>query len=139
MPESETIQNPVYDLTFLSEREDLASLKKVFSKNGITITGERELVKVRLAYPIKKQAYAFMGIIVFNADPAVITDLDKDIRLDGGLLRHFVGRVKPTRASDRPARKFSLRPTGPYAVKKPVVDATLTNEALEKKIEEILK
>ncbi len=140
-----------YELTFWLKDENASPVKKVLGKHGVEVIAERDLAKFRLSYPIKKESNAFMGSIVFALDPALVSALTGDLNLALGVLRFIV-----TLAEERSASAVAISPDmgGGVAAgaarerggffrrlrteSKPAPDV-LTNEALEKKIEEISK
>lgn len=125
-----------YELAFLIASEDHAPLSAVLAAQGIAPLEMKPLEKVRLAYPISKQSYAFMGSVRFTASGDLGT-LSNEIKLHGGTLRFFLKKFSPDEAnlSSRPPRRAM------GGTRETVAAATeaLTNEALEKKISEILQ
>jgi ribosomal protein S6 len=93
-----------------------------------------------LAYPIQKENYAFFGFTHFEGDPAAIGDLKNDLKLNPQVLRYLIITppfVKKSAWKKSGPSKSQLEETRP--VPPPAEEPILTNEALEKKIEEILK
>jgi ribosomal protein S6 len=129
----------VYELTLTCETEDVSRAKAVLAKRGASIVAERPLEKIRFAYPVKKQGYAFLGSIRFTGVPD-IDGLSKELAQDGGIIRSLI-HVVDTKLEEelRQIRALRAAAGGPRSFRKETTDpAVLTNEALEKKIEEIL-
>ena len=128
----------VYELTLTSETENTSRAKAVLAKRGATIVAERPLEKIRFAYPVKKQGYAFLGAIRFSG-VSDIAGLSKELAQDGGLLRFLVNVVDTKLEAELQQLRASRAAAGSRSFRKEAADTTvLTNEALEKKIEEIL-
>lgn len=130
-----------YELTFYVAAEDAAPVRALVVKHGGAVLSERQLQKVHFGYPIAKQQFAFLGVISFSADPSVIAALQNDLTLSGTAIRFQIGR-KVERKERKPMPAEDAKPSAdgtraPSRIKP--FDATLSNEALEKKIEEILK
>ena len=130
-----------YELTFHTPLEDTASIRAIIAKHG-RVVSERAPVKVKLGYPIKRQSFAFLGVTAFEAEPEAIAALSEELNLADSVLRFQISRVaaKAAAPQERPAVADGNQPSAPRppARIKPF-DSTLSNEALEKKIEEILK
>lgn len=138
------IKKENYEIAFWVREENDESIKKLLAKHGAQITREKPIQKMRLAFPIKKENYAFLGTIIFSVPTGAIAGVKTDLNLEAEILRYFLRRAKKVTAEEKPAlgseaaaskeRKpfFRLRSD----VKK---EEVLTNEALEKKIEEILQ
>ena len=108
--------------------------------------------KVHLAYPIGKQTYAFMGSFRFTVDGNLPTGrqalagLRTDLKLVAAPLRFLIHRAVPTgrqaesvseRLSERSGERVAME-RGPRPFGSPT-NEPLTNEALERKISEILQ
>ena len=131
-------EQTLYELTFLQAEEGIDPVQGVLKERGIIVRDERPLEKVRLAYPMGGHSYAFMGSLRFTA-PGGLAGLSTDLSLRGGVIRSLVHRVAPSaeRAEDRTASRSGA--AGDRLSRAPAADAPLTNEALERKISEILQ
>jgi len=78
-----------YELGFLLLEEDSPIVKNLLEKRNFSITEEGEIVKVNLAYPIKKIQSAFFNFIQFLANPAEIIEFQKDLKGEQTILRFF--------------------------------------------------
>lgn len=133
-------QKNTYEITFHVLSEEAADdVRGALRKHGAAISLEKPMQKARLAYPIKKQTYSFLGIIAFEADPETIVPLERDLLLLKSLVRFLVSKVFSRKEKPKKAKKADA-PQPPDAPKrfKPFGES-LSNEALEKKIEEILQ
>lgn len=133
-------ETTTYELTFHLMGEDTAPVRAMVEKHGGKVVSERQPQKVRLGYSIGKQQYSFMGTILFTAGGEVIAPLSNDLKLSGVALRFQIGRRVERKEPKRAPKAEQTPSEGAHAPSriKPF-DGTLSNEALEKKIEEILK
>jgi ribosomal protein S6 len=142
MEEQEHEKNiSLYDLTFVSVHGDAGKAKAILGKHGATVVAERSLDKIRLAYPIEKQSYAFLTVLRFSG-AANVDALVRELAHEGDMLRSMVTEVDIKREAAESAR--SGRPTigarpglRPVPGRREEPGEALTNEALEKKIEEL--
>ncbi|MEK7505985.1 MAG: 30S ribosomal protein S6 [Patescibacteria group bacterium] len=129
-----------YEVAFLTKDENVVAVKKLVSKHGGEVAKEKAIEKIHIAYPIKKENYGFFSHLVFSMEPSATAGLRTDLDLEGSLLRYFFRRAKKPRPENevreegRPRSFLSFRSSAGKPAEK-----TLTNEALEKKIEEILQ
>lgn len=133
-----------YEISFLAKDE--ADAKKgldFLRRHGAEITFEGPVEMIRLAYPIRHETSAYFGYAHVTLPKSDVPALTHDLRAQGFFLRVLI--VTPPFAKMRP--RVSLRPRAHEAVGAPPVSLErpsasslpLSNEALEKKIEEILK
>ena len=131
-----------YEITLLFAEEDSSSIKKVFAKNGIVVTDEKPLQKIQLTYPIKKYSQGFLGLFKFQALPAVLPVLFDNLKLEKNILRYLVHSAiikGEEKKFDIRAGLDKKRTRRPVKEAQKSYDSVLTNEALQEKIEEILK
>ena len=130
-----------YELSFLLENEGaLGVIDQKMSSLGFQTAEEGEFKKITLAYPISKKTEAFFGFRRFLADPGEIKNFSDDLRVKKEILRFFVIANPPQKISEekrfrQPERQRSVK-TKEETIQKP---RTITNEELEKRLEEILK
>lgn len=129
-----------YELSFVTQSEDAASVKALLAKHNAKILNERPISKIQLAYKIEKQGYGFMGTTEFLADAESVVALRKDLQLEKDVLRGIVIKLKEAKAGEAGTEEKTAGkgPTGPQKLRS-MFGAVLSNEALEKKIEEILQ
>lgn len=129
-----------YELSFVTQSEDAASVKALLAKNNAQIVNDRPISKIQLAYKIAKQGYGFMGTSEFLADAESAVALRKDIQLEKDILRGIVIKLKEPKVSETGTeeRMVGKGPTAPQRLRN-MFGGALSNEALEKKIEEILQ
>jgi ribosomal protein S6 len=127
-----------YELSFLLKEEDSAPVKMVLGKYNPTELFEGPLVKVNLAYPIKKQNQAFFGYFSFGLEPEKVIELDYELKLESLLLRHLLIKL-PSFIMKEERRQTTPAPEWPIIKRRePKAEAPmLTNEDLEKLKEEI--
>jgi len=130
-----------YEIAFLSKDEQGAQevLKAVKKLEGELIF-EGPFEKTALTYKIKKQTTAFFGYVHATLKPESIKDLDHNLRINPDILRFLIVTPPFVKTKARPLYKPSPKtepePKEPRPKAAPI---PLSNEALEKKIEEILK
>lgn len=136
-----------YEIGFLGmaegARDEIIKLLESY-KTEIVDNGKMSMIK--LSYPIKKEKSAFFGYLHFTAYPNIIKKFEDSLKLNHQILR-FIIIASPI--SGRPsiesrAPRFRMSSSEIPAIKKvefkkPKVQTVLSNEALEKKLEEILK
>ncbi|MBI3638266.1 30S ribosomal protein S6 [Candidatus Wolfebacteria bacterium] len=152
-----------YEISFLATKEsDRGEVVDTLSKYSASIIDENQPSRTKLAYQIKKEAFGFLGGIFFSVDPLRIEEIKSDLRMKSSILRFLIVSslgLKSPRSTERTRtfiRKAEKRKeqiilsteagqvdvvVSQDAVKKPQPKFTdeLTNEALEKKLEELLK
>ncbi len=125
-----------YELAFLLEEPGReAEIDRAVASAGGTVEVRSPVRQIRLAYPIKKQGSAYFGFVQFRAPRAGAAAIGKALALSPGVLRHIV-----VAAAERPpAREPRFAPRAPEPKPAPAPSEILSNEALEAKLEEILK
>lgn len=149
---SEEIRN--YEIGFLLKSEE--NRKVIFGaieRAGFGLLNEGQISNIKLAYPIKKQNFAQFGYAYFSAEPGKIEEFKKDLSMVPGILRLtiFANPVIKTKEDEARAERSyfenekpaEARETQPVKERRPVAKQpraeTLSNEDLEKRLEEILK
>lgn len=133
----------MYEITFILRQEDSSEVKKILEKSKADIINEEELKKIHLSYPIKKQNYGFLGIIRFRVDPESVESIFSDMKLSENIIRYMVNKIKAS-GEGKIVEQRSI-PTKPIGIRKELlgigarksIEPILTNEDIEKKIEEI--
>ena len=124
-----------YEISFLLAQENGAEdVLKLLKREGAEIIFEGQLKKITLAYKIKKQSEAYFGYLHFRISKDKVKSLENDLLTTSTILRFIIitppfGRPKP-----EPKAKPRTAPAPPAQVGVPI-----SNEALERKIEEILQ
>ena len=138
-----------YELSLMFKTEEAAESVLLLIKNqGGVVLEKGPIQKTKLAYQIKKENTAFFFSVIFSLLPEKIPALDRELKLLRDVLRFLVITppiVKEER-SERPPRSASPRPESSQKPEEPRERAmteerepeVLTNELLEKKLEEIL-
>ncbi len=143
-----------YELGVLVATEDnLAPVIALVREHNGEIAGEPRVKKLALAYEIKKHKEAIFAHFNFHAIPADAKNLEGALNTKAEVIRFLmIASPAPMMVGERsvgmpmmggPAQRRTriMRPaaTGPVAEIKPSAPTMLSNEALEKKIEEILQ
>jgi ribosomal protein S6 len=139
-----------YELSLMLRTEEAAEAVLVSIKNqGGDVLEKNPIQKVKLSYPIKKETNAFFLSLVLSLLPEKVLALDQELKLSEYVLR-FLIITPPIAKEDRSERserfmkpKPEMSPQKTEEIKTPIAPVAsepevLTNELLEKKLEEIL-
>ncbi|MEK7187661.1 MAG: 30S ribosomal protein S6 [Patescibacteria group bacterium] len=144
MDQDENIQH--YEIAFLLKEEaDLAALKEVLRAHGANTTFEGPMKKIALAYEIEKQTVALFSSIQFKAPTDQIESINHTLTLRKTVIRFLIVKCTPGKTpqvspvSVLPVVEESISPATPTGETYSGHSLPLSNEDLEKKIEEILK
>lgn len=81
-PLEETEVDPI--VTFVSD---------LLTKNGCNIEKVDRWGKRHLAYPVKKQADGYYVLINFEAEPAIIKEIDRVMKIRDEILKHLIVKI----------------------------------------------
>lgn len=150
--ESELKDKKGYELSLLLREEgSVKGVLKLLSQHGMEIKEEGQLRKIQFAYPVEHVEQGYFGFLKILSLPSEVKALEKDLRTENGVLRSMIVTLptgKKAMAEASPRQPFSRRPDrpagpAPRRSSAPSTEApvhkTLSNEAIEKKIEEILQ
>ena len=130
-----------YELSFLGREEaDAGEIKKTLEGMGAEIALASPVEKITLAYPIKKFTSAFFGYFHVSASPETMRQVGEVVRVKPGILRTLV--ITPPAAKHHERREEwdrSKRPPVKPKSFEPAPSGSISNEALQEKIEEILQ
>ena len=134
-----------YELSFLLKTaEDAAKVSLVATRHGAEMVFQSPVNQIRLAYPIKKEVSAYFGFIQFVALPAESVKMNEELGREPAVIRFLLVEASPEapREVEKPAvaPAATVAPTLP--AQKPAATprtGITTNEALEKRLEEILQ
>ncbi len=133
-------ESKLYEVGFLIKAEEAAqSVLGLLKQHGAEIASEGALKKLTLAYPIKKTVAGFFGYIQFRLSPDSINALQHDMRMNPSVLRCIFVMATVLRPDDSRSGAPRMRRPRPAMSEQPKKPETLSNEAIEKKIEEILQ
>lgn len=122
-----------YEISFLLvAAENESEIFDVLNKQQAEITQKSQISSLKLAYPIKKQNSAFFGFYQFRATPEDIEKINAALKLKPAVLRFLV--IKNPATAQLVSKKTTVPPKSEIQESK-----ILSNELLEKKLEEILK
>jgi len=122
-----------YEISFLLvSPENEKTVADVLAKNGAEVFHQKSIGEISLAYPIKKHASAVFGFYYFRAGMEAVEKINADLRLAQGVLRFLIVTPPIKQAIPQVSPRQS-------ANRKPAEVPVLSNEALEEKLEEILK
>jgi ribosomal protein S6 len=127
-----------YEISFLLAAENESEIFDILNKYRAEIIHRSPISSIKLAYPIKKQNSAFFGFCQFNAVPEEVEKISAALKLKASILRFLmiknpvVQNLSSQTVFKKPIELSKLEIEGPSS-------KTLSNELLEKKLEEILK
>lgn len=125
-----------YEIAFLTRaEEDAAEVTKLLATHGAQIKGEGSIKKIALAYKIKGEVQAYFCVFRFDATGDAVKALEHDLRTNNAVLRALILKVEAVK--ETASRPRAPRPVA-AASARPAAPAPLSNEALEKTIEQIL-
>ncbi len=152
-----------YEIGFLVKSEpDKEELIKILSDNQMPIENNGQISRIKLAYPIKKENFSYFGYLYFSGTSENVEKLSKSLKSNHQILRfiiiskpisekrvsgaeasltrskYLVERHKILRTSSFDETRIESSKIAQMPKKVQKVEA-LSNEALEKKLEEILK
>jgi ribosomal protein S6 len=123
-----------YEVGFLLK--DPISEKTVLdllSQHKATVINKSPAKPIKLAYPIKKHVSAYFEYINFEADPSEVKSFSDSLKHNNEILRYLVVTVSGKKAEEKTEIKKSAK------LETSSSNSMLSNEALEEKLEEILK
>ena len=136
-----------YELSFLlKNKEDVSLVDNLLNQYGAEILYHGPVAETRLAYQIQKQSLAHFSFIQFSAPPETVEKISASLKLTPAVLRMLIvtppmlrsDKVSRVSAESRPVRGKSAVSAGTAAPTAPK-SGVLTNQALEERLEEILK
>lgn len=139
-----------YELNYLispefSEEEAKEFQNKIasfFQEEEGVLNEEGSLIRIKLAYPIKKQTQAYLAVLSFQLKPEKLSNLEKKLKEENQILRYLllikkeieikpgISRIPPI---SRKSRKAAPKKTTAHPSEKKV-----ELKEIEKKLEEIL-
>ncbi|MEK7180961.1 MAG: 30S ribosomal protein S6 [Patescibacteria group bacterium] len=141
MENTEKIDNKNYEISFLSKTEEgPAVVSRLLKQHQFDIVSEGPVRKIILAYKIKKETQAFFGFFHMNGSPESLTAISHDLSINPEILRFLFITPPFAKAKDQASTKpRASRPLVAKAEPEVKPSMPLSNEALERKIEEILQ
>lgn len=134
------IEKKEYELSFLTKEEtgpqEIVKLIKRFEGE---ITSEGSVEKIALAYKINHESAAYFGYVHMAMLPENVKPLDHELSVNPQVLRFMIITPPFVKGKPRPLMKPGAKSAPEAKADKKKAEAPLTNEALEKKIEEILQ
>ena len=134
-----------YELALLLKNEaDLAGVLALVGQHNAEGISEPRAKRLGLAYEIKKQTEAVFASLTFNAYGDDIKNLENDLNTRHEVIRFMIIASPP--AAEHPVSTSTLQDKRPVRQARPMTSSDakpaprpLSNEAIERKIEEILQ
>ena len=127
-----------YELTVITGGEENVDIQNLLTERSALEVIMKQAEKIRLAYPIKKNDFAFMTVAGFGMMPQEIALLRRELDANQHILRYLILRFT-SKIDDKESVPLSSPIVREETISKNKTSDLLTNEALEKKIEEISK
>lgn len=129
-----------YEVSFLvSKTGSEAALASVLKQYNAQVLYKSQLTETRFAYPIKKYKQGYFGFVNFSTEPENIDKIVQSLKLNPDFLRVLAITPPIGGRTERTERRERSKVEKPETVAAPVQKGTLSNEALEQRLEEILK
>ncbi len=150
---SETENKREYEMSFLLTSDimedkldfETAELKKLISENGGTDIEINTPVNKRLAYPVKKQNQAYLGVVYFSIDTEGLDKIKSVLALNTKFLRFLILTHSTSSGLMLSGVEALNKPNKPTAVPLPTTlprEEKVTEipiESFDKKLESILR
>jgi ribosomal protein S6 len=118
-----------YEITTITKEDSANLAKKEIESSGGKVLDSKSWGQKNLTFPIKKETAGYFSSIIFEIDPAKISELNKKLNLNSDLLRHLILATT--------SEKFAIPPKAmakkPEAIKKE--EPTEVIEKIEEKVE----
>ncbi|MEK9173434.1 MAG: 30S ribosomal protein S6 [Patescibacteria group bacterium] len=139
--EKEPSDKKSYEISFLVKDEVSAQkIASLIRQHGGAISFESSTRNLALAYKINKETNANFGYFHFEMAPEELPTLDRNLKTSNEVMRFLIITPAFSKAKSTPTLKPRLKPLSPRPIQEvSKVSIPLSNEAIEKKIEEILR
>jgi len=67
----------------------LERVKEIVTSNGAVINGDEDMKDRELAYPIQKEDRGHFHLLLIDAEPVSIIEMEKDLKLTQSILRYL--------------------------------------------------
>lgn len=135
-----------YEIGFLTRAEqDREELVKILNNHKFLIINDGEFSRIKLAYQIMRENFAYFGYLYFSGNPENIKELKNELKTSPKILRHMI-ILRPVMIMENKENEIVSEEKTYIPVASAVQTfrpspktEVLSNEELEKKLEEILK
>ena len=129
-----------YELSFILNNQTAASaVSTLLNKYGAEIQLYNEPKPIKLAYTINSKTSGFFGFYNFLLKKESVANLQHDLRLTSDVLRFLIVKLKSGKITRNKSVYQSPISDKVQAPESRSASGSLTNEALEAKIQEMLK
>jgi small subunit ribosomal protein S6 len=88
-----------------------SKLQSVVEANGGTVASYVPWGKKKLAYPVKKNDYGYYILMKFAAGPELITELERNMRLDERVLKFITVKLEDEYSPDQDEAEADVPPS----------------------------
>jgi small subunit ribosomal protein S6 len=106
---AETVNSHRYETVFVLHPEQAARAKefiercrKIVEELGGAMAHVEEWGIRELAYRIQKQSKGYYSLLQYTAPPNAVTELDRNLKISEGVIRHLTVRVEEESATSKP-------------------------------------
>lgn len=133
-----------YEISFVIKNQSEGnSISELLSQLEASVIYRSPVSEIYLAYPVKKSKQGYFGYMHFSAFPEAVSKLGAALNLNSLVLRFLIISppvgIAEKFSGQKPEGKISSRVKSTEAASAVPKSGMLTNEALEEKLEEILK
>lgn len=133
-------ENRDYEISLLAKSEEgIARARELIKRHDFEVTLEGPAKKISLSYKIRQETQAYFSFFYARGSPALITNLDRDLKTTPAVLRFLIVTPPFVKNKITSSPKPYSKPAIPKVDTEIRPSLPLSNEALEKKIEEILQ
>ncbi len=121
--------------------QEVSKIEEIIKECGGEIMEENWPQKIELAYPIKKNTFAYFAWLLFETKPECVKMFPEKVKYEANILRYLtLKRNKKLwqEAKNKPKQSFKLE-TKKGNIEKETKKEEINEEKLEEKLEEILK
>ncbi len=86
-------------------REEAGKVRGVIERGGGQVTTYDDWGKKKLAHPIKKETRGSYHLFQFSAEPPVLMEVDRVLKLNEAVLRHMTVKMREERVAPKEAAR----------------------------------
>jgi small subunit ribosomal protein S6 len=107
---------------------DLRKLNDTLAAAGLVRRWER-WGKRRLAFELKGRQYGYYVLVVFDGEPAAVSELERGVRINTNMIRHLLTVVDPKRIPEQDLESVRTLGAAPEVVPAAVPDEPVVADA----------
>ena len=136
----EQLDKKDYEIGFIAKDETgVQKISEVLKRFGADVFFAGPVAKIALAYKINKEPQGFFGFFHFSIEPQRIKEIDHELKVDSSVLRVLIIHPPFLKQKKESRGRMTYAPKPEVSLESKPTSGHLSNEALEKKLEEILQ